>query len=60
MCVLMLNRFEQILLLPGHRGSVWGLEASPQDGAQLYSVGQDRTVRLWERGDDLVFVEEER
>lgn len=53
-------RFEQILLLPGHRGSVWALEVSPQDGAQVVSVGQDRTVRVWERGEDLVFVEEER
>jgi hypothetical protein len=39
---------------------VWGLDVTPQDGAQVYSVGQDRTVRLWERGEDLVFVEEER
>jgi U3 small nucleolar RNA-associated protein 12 len=53
-------RFEQVLLLPGHRGSVWGLELTPQDGAQVFSVGQDRTVRVWERGEDLVFVEEER
>jgi len=26
----------------------------------LYSCGQDRSIRLWERGEDLVFVEEER
>ena len=50
-----------MLLLPGHRGSVWGMDLTQQDGgAQLYSCGQDRSVRLWERGDDLVFVEEER
>ena len=52
-------RFEQVLLLPGHRGSVWGLDMS-QEGAELYSCGQDRSIRLWERGEDLVFVEEER
>lgn len=38
---------------------MWGLEISP-DGATLYSSGQDRSVRVWERGEDLVFVEEER
>jgi WD40 repeat protein len=60
LCDVHFIRFEQILLLPGHRGSVWALEVSPQDGAQVVSVGQDRTVRVWERGEDLVFVEEER
>ncbi len=30
------------------------------DGCFLYSVGQDRSIRVWEKGDDLVFVEEER
>lgn len=54
-----LNRFEQVLLLPGHRGSVWGLDISP-DSLTLYSCGQDRSIRTWERGEDLVFVEEER
>lgn len=53
------DRFEQVLLLPGHRGSVWGLDISG-DGSQLYSSGQDRSIRTWERGEDLVFVEEER
>lgn len=54
-----LSRFEQILFFPGHKGSVWSLDLSPE-GASLYSAGQDRTIRLWERGEDLVFVEEER
>jgi U3 small nucleolar RNA-associated protein 12 len=38
---------------------VWGLDVS-SDGAFVLSVGQDRSLRVWERGDDLVFVEEER
>ena len=52
-------RFEQILVLPGHRGSVWSLGMSP-DASRLYSCGQDRSIRLWVRTEDLVFVEEER
>ena len=48
-----------MLSLPGHRSSVWGLDVS-SDGAFVLSVGQDRSLRVWERGDDLVFVEEER
>jgi len=53
------DRFEQILYLPGHSSCVWGLDVS-FDGALCVSVGQDRTVRFWERGEDLVFVEEEK
>lgn len=52
-------RFELILLLPGHVSSVWGLCCST-DGALLASGGRDRTVRLWARSEDLVFVEEEK
>lgn len=30
------------------------------DGSFALSAGQDRSLRLWARGEDLVFVEEER
>ncbi len=52
-------RFEQVLHLPGHKGSVWGVDVS-RDGAYCVSSGQDRSLRIWERTEDLVFVEEER
>ena len=52
-------RFEQIQFLPGHRGSVWGLDVC-MDGAEIVTAGQDRSWRSWQRGEDLVFVEEER
>jgi WD40 repeat protein len=52
-------RFEQVLLLPGHRAAIWGLDVAP-DGSFCMTVGQDRSLRVWERTDDLVFVEEER
>jgi U3 small nucleolar RNA-associated protein 12 len=53
------DRFEQILSLPGHKGPVWGLDL-PQDASYCVSVGQDRSLRVWRRGEDLVFVEEEK
>jgi len=48
-----------VLHLPGHKGPVWALDVS-RDGSFAISGGQDRSLRLWERGEDLVFVEEER
>jgi len=57
--IYFLFRFEQVLHLPGHKGPVWSLDVS-RDGAFCVSGGQDRSLRLWERGEDLVFVEEER
>ena len=52
---------EQIQYLPGHLlgTSIWGLEVS-QDGAFAISCGQDRSIRVWNRSDDLVFIEEEK
>jgi WD40 repeat protein len=47
------------LFFPGHKGVVWNLEIS-NDGSTCYSCGQDRSIRVWERGEDLVFIEEER
>ena len=38
---------------------MWALDIS-RDGSFVISGGQDRSLRLWERGEDLVFVEEER
>ena len=38
---------------------MWGLDVSA-DGAFVLSAGQDRSLRVWARGDDLVFVEEEK
>jgi len=38
---------------------VWGIDVAP-DASFCLSVGQDRSLRVWKRGEDLVFVEEER
>lgn len=57
------DRFEQILSLPGHGSgnvsAVWACEIS-YDSSICVSVGQDRSLRLWQRSEDMVFVEEEK
>lgn len=57
--IIYIIRFEQILILPGHNGCLWGLDIT-SDASQLFSCGQDRSIRMWIRTDDLVFIEEER
>jgi U3 small nucleolar RNA-associated protein 12 len=58
------DRFEQILQLPGHGpgsggNAVWACELS-YDASICVTVGQDRSLRLWQRSEDMVFVEEEK
>lgn len=57
--LILIYRFEQILYLPGHSSCVWSLDIS-YDGAFCISGGQDRSLRIWERTEDMVFVEEEK
>jgi WD40 repeat protein len=54
-----IDSFEQVLVLPGHRSAVWGMELAP-DASFCVTAGQDRSIRLWRRTEDMVFVEEER
>lgn len=53
------DRFEQILHLPGHSGPVWAIDVS-FDSAICCSGGADRSLRVWVRGEDMVFVSEEK
>ncbi|XRB12318.1 U3 small nucleolar RNA-associated protein 12 [Pseudoscourfieldia marina] len=51
---------EHLLSLPGHGPEeVWSLAVS-NDGAFLCTVGQDRSIRVWERTEEPFFAEEER
>jgi len=52
-------RFEQILDLPGHRSCLWDISIT-RDGGRILTAGQDRTIRVWQRTEDMVFVEEEK
>jgi len=53
------DRFEQILILNGHSAEVSCLSIS-STGAFVLTGGLDRQVRVWERTQDIVFLEEER
>jgi U3 small nucleolar RNA-associated protein 12 len=53
------DRFEQILLLNGHIAEINCLAIS-KTGAFLLSGAMDRQVRVWERTNDMVFLEEEK
>ena len=53
------DTFEQILILRGHHAEVWGLAIS-RSGAFVVSGGRDRSLRYWARGDEQVFLEEEK
>ena len=53
------DRFEQILELPGHTSAAWGVDLA-YDGTVCVSVGADRTLRVWRRTEEMVFVEEEK
>jgi WD40 repeat protein len=49
--------FEHILTLQGHTGPVWSLIVS-LDGGMALTCSQDRSLRLWGRTDEPVFLEE--
>ena len=45
--------------LEAHAAEVWSLAVS-RDGGFVVSGGHDRSLRLWERTDEPVFLDEER
>ncbi|KAK3046606.1 beta transducin [Extremus antarcticus] len=53
------DKFEQIQRLGGHHGEIWALVVS-RTGEMVISASNDKSIRFWEVGDDLVFLEEER
>ena len=53
------DHFEQVISMRGHHGEVWGLQVS-NVGDFVVSCSNDRSIRLWDRTDEQVFLEEER
>ena len=53
------DHFEQVMALRGHHGEVWGVTCSSV-GDFIVSCSNDRSIRVWERTDEQVFLEEER
>lgn len=53
------DKFEQIQKLEGHHGEIWAMAVS-RTGEFIVTASHDKSIRVWEIGDDLVFLEEER
>lgn len=53
------DNFENITTLSGHHGQVWTLAVS-EDGKYVGTAGHDRSIRLWERTQEPLVLEDER
>jgi U3 small nucleolar RNA-associated protein 12 len=53
------DNWENILSLKGHFGEVWTM-AQNSRGDWIASAGRDKSIRIWSRTDEQVFLEEER
>lgn len=53
------DNFENVITLSGHYGPVWTLATSP-DGKYVCSSGHDRSLRLWNRTQEPLVLEDER
>lgn len=53
------DSFDKIMTLPGHIGEAYSLTVSP-NGIFVVSCGSDRTIRLYERTDEPLVLEDER
>jgi U3 small nucleolar RNA-associated protein 12 len=53
------DKFEQIQRLDGHHGEIWALAVS-RTGAFIVSASHDKSIRVWEQGDEQIFLEEEK
>lgn len=53
------DKFEQIQKLSGHHGEIWAMAVS-RTGEKIITASHDKSIRIWDLGDDLIFLEEER
>ncbi|CEH16129.1 WD40-repeat-containing subunit of the 18S rRNA processing complex [Ceraceosorus bombacis] len=53
------DRFELIQTLEGHHGEVWAVAAGHK-GNMAVTAGADRSIRVWEKTEEPLFLEEER
>ncbi|CAO1614464.1 unnamed protein product [Sympodiomycopsis kandeliae] len=53
------DKFELIQTMEGHHGEVWSLAVGSR-GNLVVSSGADRSLRVWEKTDEPLFLEEER
>ena len=53
------DRFELVLELKSHSADLWALAGS-RSGDFLVSAGNDKSIRVWARTDEMVFLEHEQ
>ena len=53
------DKFEQIQKLKGHQGEIWAMAIS-RTGDFLATASHDKSIRIWSRTDEPIFLEEER
>ncbi|KIR53961.1 U3 small nucleolar RNA-associated protein 12 [Cryptococcus gattii Ru294] len=53
------DKFELIQKLSGHHGEIWALSTS-QSGQFVVTGSHDKSIRIWEKTDEPLFLEEER
>jgi len=53
------DKFDHIMTLEGHQAEVSGICAA-SNGSFVVSCGHDRSIRVWERSQELINLEEER
>lgn len=53
------DNFQQLQALSGHHGEVWAL-AVAHSGAYVVTGSHDRSIRVWRRTDEQLFLSEER
>ncbi|KAK8209006.1 beta transducin [Zalaria obscura] len=53
------DKFEQIQKLEGHHGEIWAMAVS-RTGEKVITASHDKSIRVWDVTDDLIFLEEER
>ncbi|KDN52502.1 WD40 repeat-like protein [Tilletiaria anomala UBC 951] len=53
------DNFESVQTLQGHHGEIWAMDVDGR-GSKVVTAGADRSIRLWEKTDELLFLEEER
>jgi U3 small nucleolar RNA-associated protein 12 len=53
------DKFEQIQKLKGHHGEIWAMTVA-RTGDFIVSASHDKSIRIWTRSDEPIFLEEER
>jgi U3 small nucleolar RNA-associated protein 12 len=53
------DKFEQIQRFKGHHGEIWAMTVA-QTGDFIVTASHDKSIRIWSKSDEPIFLEEER